>query len=527
MMVGLAGVSLAPFAHLHAKMHHRLDKNISDKSDLKGLSPYAGDQFVDGSIWRCDTTQHHFSQMALAPPATLFVKSEIDSDKVWVRQYSGGVRPEWFGEIGISLEQDTAALQAAFNMGGAVQLGEKTYMFEPGPDRGFVSNNRIIGVGKKSIIKLGFSKPPSTRTIQQVLRPKNYQNVNNLMIADICIDGNMDQIDWSRVKGDGNAFGIGLWGTRDATIHNILVKNCWTDGIYIAYSHTSQPSRRNSADIQFGGNIHIENCGRQGMSIISAESLFCSAISIKDVRRTSPKAAVDIEPNNRAPDKVTDIYFGQISSENTGAGFIIAGVSVPKRIHIDRLICKDVKSTYGLAIGSAREVFIGHAVLEKTGGGNYPVVRISDYQNIHIGHCDTIVRESAKPGVLWNFEVDGTRFHHKNTDLRVDILNLDGSQAGGLRTEANTSSSFGSVTTSNINRSGYALGHAAILDGRVLIQSFETKDQSHRKALDILSSSVSIRYAKLRSGKSGLNIDFNNHRPRLNQIELDNSPFYY
>ncbi|GAA0475248.1 hypothetical protein GCM10009096_16120 [Parasphingorhabdus litoris] len=465
--------------------------------------------------------------MAKAPPATLFIKSEIDPDQVWVRQYSGGVRPEWFGDIGLSLEQDTAALQAAFNIGGAVRLSKKTYMFEPGIDRGLISNNQIIGVGKETIIKLGFSKPPSTNTIQQVLRPKNYQNVENLLIADICIDGNMTQIDWSGVKGDGNAFGIGLWGTQNVTIRDVLVRNCWTDGIYIAYSHSTRPNRRNSSDIQFAGNIQIEDCGRQGMSIISAESLYCPAISIKGILRTSPKAAIDIEPNNRAPDKVADIYFGEIKSENTGAGFIIAGVSAPESIHIDRLICKDVRSTYGLAIGSARDVFIGHVVLEKTGGGNYPVVRISDYQNIYIGHCDTIVRESAKPGVLWSFEVDGTRFHHKNKDLQVDILNLNGSQAGGLRTEANTSSSFGSVTTSNINRADYALGHAAILDGRVFIQSFETKDQSHRKALDILSSSVSIKHAKLRSGKSGLNIDFNNHRPQLNQIELDNSSFSY
>lgn len=81
--------------------------------------------------------------------------------------------------------------------------------------------------------------------------------------------------------------GIHFRGASNATLSGLTIKNCWGDCIYLS---------KNS------NNIRIENCRidhgrRQGITIVSADSVFIKKCTISNVSGTMPQYGIDIEPN--------------------------------------------------------------------------------------------------------------------------------------------------------------------------------------------------------------------------------------
>lgn len=114
----------------------------------------------------------------------------------------------------------------------------------------------------------------------------NIKDAHNVSVSGRgCIYGDKDSH-----KGE-----IGEWGhginvisSKDVSIHDFTIRNCWGDCIYIGLSSK---------------NIEIRNCvldhgRRQGISVTSADGVLIENSIISNVSGTNPQAAIDIEPNH-------------------------------------------------------------------------------------------------------------------------------------------------------------------------------------------------------------------------------------
>lgn len=77
---------------------------------------------------------------------------------------------------------------------------------------------------------------------------------------------------------------IEVRSSTDVTIHDITLENATGDGIECAGERLQIE------------NVHIDHCGRQGISILTASNVIVQNVNINDIYRTSPRAGIDIEP---------------------------------------------------------------------------------------------------------------------------------------------------------------------------------------------------------------------------------------
>lgn len=283
---------------------------------------------------------------------------------------------------GDGIADDTEALQRALNQGGTVYLPAGIYRTQP---LRYSSNTIIRGEGDKTIVKLFFKTPPNTLTSQSVLYPRNMDigQTKNVRFENLTIDGQWEKNNWQKVKGDGNANGISLKGVKNARIENVKIVNCWTDGIYIGGTRKA-PVFSNSEDVVIR-NVDIEHCGRQGISVISLKGGTFENLSIKDINRTAPRAGIDLEPNNYAPENIENLTFNKVKIENAGQGFIISAVARPKNITVKNLSVKDLNTAYGVAIRGADEVVLDSiSVITGKGKSKYSLLYVANSTDVEI-----------------------------------------------------------------------------------------------------------------------------------------------
>jgi hypothetical protein len=96
---------------------------------------------------------------------------------------------------------------------------------------------------------------------------------------------------------------LGLWGCRNFSVENLVLRDSGGDGIYVAGSG----ARLYSENIRIH-KVKSLNNKRQGISVISAKGLYVTNSEFSDTTGTLPGAGVDIEPNN-ARNVIDDINF--------------------------------------------------------------------------------------------------------------------------------------------------------------------------------------------------------------------------
>jgi hypothetical protein len=158
---------------------------------------------------------------------------------------------------------------------------------------------------------------------------------------------------------------------------------------------------------------------------------------VNGVNRTSPRAAIDFEPNNTSPDKIKNISIGQLVAKDIGAGVLFSGVSEIENITINSVILKNVTNTSGITVSRAKNISIGMADIEMANADFYGF-RAVDYENVYVG-CLRIeqaasVTTGAQGGVIIDPIPVGAAY--ANDNLRIDYLYLNGAGGNGFRQRA-------------------------------------------------------------------------------------------
>ena len=91
--------------------------------------------------------------------------------------------------------------------------------------------------------------------------------------------------------------GISIVGSSNVTITSPTTIDCWGDGIYIANSYVADGVTSKSVTI----NNHLaDGCRRQGVTIISGDTITFNNPIWQNIAGTAPQAGLDIEPNDNS-----------------------------------------------------------------------------------------------------------------------------------------------------------------------------------------------------------------------------------
>ncbi|HEX8894403.1 MAG TPA: hypothetical protein VF783_13825 [Terriglobales bacterium] len=116
---------------------------------------------------------------------------------------------------------------------------------------------------------------------------------NNQTLINARIDGSNE----TNTGGPGacSGMGIGIAGATNTTIVNPIVKNVNGDGYYIRGTYTSANTPPSNINIF---NPRASGCGRNAMSVVSANGLLVTNIDAEDIFAQLPMCLIDFEPNN-------------------------------------------------------------------------------------------------------------------------------------------------------------------------------------------------------------------------------------
>lgn len=193
-----------------------------------------------------------------------------------------------------------------------------------------------------------------------VLMPNALSNYSILLVKgkNIKITGN------GSIIGDrtNHLFTKGEWGMCISTFDsdNVLISglsfsNAWGDGIYIGKGSKKVNVR----------NCKIENCRRQGISVIEGTDVKIQDCLISNIHGTAPEYAIDVEPN--AKESASNILIKNVITKDCKGGFSVYtgknNGSKVNNVRIEKCILSGCKKSAFKIVG-ANDVYLKKNTVE-------------------------------------------------------------------------------------------------------------------------------------------------------------------
>lgn len=174
-----------------------------------------------------------------------------------------------------------------------------------------VQSNTKIEIEKGAVITI----PPNSEDRYYIFQIDKKENVT---ISGGEIIG--DKLSHTGTTGE-HGFGIGIRGSKNISIDNVTIRNCWGDGIVIGRSYDNTASFCDTVRIS---NVTCDNNRRQGISVTTCRNLWITDCILKNTNGTAPQAGIDLEPD-QAYEALENINIINLKTENnSGAGILVA-----------------------------------------------------------------------------------------------------------------------------------------------------------------------------------------------------------
>lgn len=227
-----------------------------------------------------------------------------------------------FGVYGDGVHDDTIAINNLINsVSSQTTTGQKGIIYFP---NGVYMINVKTPVLLKDNIHLYLEKNatlkafPSNLTSYKVLK---IYGVSNISIFGGSIEG--ERYNHTIL----NHSEPGEWGmciqiedSYNIQISNITLLNAWGDGIYLGNTDKEGPKRNTNITLS---NMVIDNCRRQGITIIEGENILIKNSLVKNTHGTPPTFGIDIEPNYIYEYSINVSIENVTTKNNTGGGIEI------------------------------------------------------------------------------------------------------------------------------------------------------------------------------------------------------------
>lgn len=236
-----------------------------------------------------------------------------------------------------------------------------------------VQNNSIIKMSKDTRLKI----IPNGNPKYSVFDIKNVQNVE---ISGGQIIGDK----YSHLNNEGEwGMGFDIRDSQNISIRDMSISKMWGDGIYLGSN-----GKNSNYNINLS-NLKIDDNRRQGISIISINTLKANNIIISQTKGKSPMNGIDIEPHNKK-NILQNIEINNLKSINNFA----AGVQIslkdynnsPNPISINISNYSDTGSRFGLKINGIKTNVKGKINIDTVNLSNNKTSNycFQDWSNNHI-----------------------------------------------------------------------------------------------------------------------------------------------
>lgn len=236
------------------------------------------------------------------------------------------------------------------------------------------SNEGILNLKSNSDVEIKgvISVEPNNYSQYYILNLKDVENV--LVFGGSIIGDREEHIGSSGEWGHG----IFIWGnSENIRIEGVDISNCWGDGVAIG---RSVPVK--NVELY---KLRIENCRRNGISVIACEGCSIKKCTIKNINGTAPEYAVDIEPNKSGP--VSDVDIEQIKIRSK-SGILLPIVSLTDSHYIRRIriINCDIKTKARcICVDGAEDVLIEkNRLINETEDRSIPLVIDHESRNVRV-----------------------------------------------------------------------------------------------------------------------------------------------
>lgn len=229
--------------------------------------------------------------------------------------FSEKIDVRYFGvQTGLLTEQ-TALIQRAIDYGA---LHTKTVYF---PEGTFLINGRHNSGDRGVLVRSGSDIETDANTFFKVT-PQNSgsytafscSNIDTAKINSLNLIGERDEH-----VGTAGEWGMGLeiMSSKNISIGSITARDFWGDGIYFGKTG----SNLTNFNITIGRAECYRN-RRQGISFITANTVYINTAIIENTTGTAPSAAIDFEPNHPT-DELVNIVFDNIFTRNNAGGTVL------------------------------------------------------------------------------------------------------------------------------------------------------------------------------------------------------------
>ena len=264
-----------------------------------------------------------------------------------------------FGAKGNGATNDTAAIQKAINSlpstGGTVVIPSGIYGIDAVTSLKLRSN---VTIQMSPTTILGVI--PNAAAHYEVLSIGGVSNVN---INSGVLWG--DRLTHKGTTGE-HGFGVAILGASNVTVTGTASNNMWGDGFYIGNGPTFGSSLKTRSTNVKLIDVTADNNRRQGISLISGQSISVVRAKVTNTNGKSPSAGIDVEPNSKTDILQNISIVDTVTANNETAGIslslgALAGTTNPVSITLTNHT--DNGSKQGMVISGGSGIIPGSIIV--------------------------------------------------------------------------------------------------------------------------------------------------------------------